>query len=169
MIEVSRPWLGLPTAGMELKALQLLSGHEIRVHGIAYSVSDDDVAVSTLLGGSPPIDYDIVSVPMFYLQKIPNGYPLIFGEDQVRKSGGLIADATFPGLPIGPINLYSVSLYDGGEIRIRAQCYRIEDEFAFFSVECATSGKPVFYDLVSIPTAIIRQRSVNEPDIRVVD
>lgn len=169
MIEASKPWTGLPIAGMELQALQLLSGQEIRVHGIAYGVSDDDVTVSTLLGGSPPIDYDIVSVPMPYLQKIPNGYPLIIGEDQIRNVGGLVENTVFPGLPIGPMHLYSVSLRDGGECRVRAQGYRIEDGFAFFSVECATSGQSISYDLASIPAAIIQQRSVDEPDIRIVD
>ncbi|MFI1915008.1 hypothetical protein [Nocardia sp. NPDC020380] len=155
---------------MELKALQLRSEYEIRVQGDSYGVTGGDVTISLMLSGTPVVIYDIASVPLSHMKQMADGHPIVLGEDSLDNHGGGLKYApTFPGLPIGPMSLYSIPLRDGGECRVQAQKHRFEDGFVFFSVECSTPRNSVTYDLVSIPTAIIEQRAANEPDVRIVE
>ncbi|WP_194853156.1 hypothetical protein [Nocardia sp. SYP-A9097] len=169
MIEVSQNWPTLPLFEMELKALQLRSDHEIRVQGDSYGVTGGDVTVSMMLSGTPVIIFDVASVPLSHVKQFADGHPIVLGEDSVDSRGGLRYAPSFPGLPIGPLTLFSIPLLDGGECRVQAHGHRTEDGFAFFSVNCETPTLPVSYDLASIPITIIRQRSGSELDIRIVD
>lgn len=169
MIEVSQDWSTLPVFEMELNALQLVSEDEIRVHGNLYGPTGGDVTVSVMLSGTPVVVYDIASVPLSQVKRMADGHPIVLGEDSVDDRDGLRYAPDFPGLPIGAMSLYDVVLADGEQCRVQAQNYRVENGFVYFSVNCGAHGQAVSYDLVSIPTAILRFRSNNEPEIRILN
>jgi hypothetical protein len=145
---------------MELMAVQLLDGHEIRFQSDGYGAGPDRVEISIGLKGTPLILYTIAEIPISLVKRMPDGHPVVLGEWSLEADGGLGPAPDFPGIPDRGIRLYGVTLPTGEEIKIRAHNFRSEDGFIYFSVICHTKNGAVNYDLVSIPEDLVSSVTV---------
>jgi hypothetical protein len=165
MMETGRDWPAQPKYEMELRAVRLLDGREIRVQSHSYGAEQDYVTIDVALKGTPLVLYIIAEIPISIVERMPDGHPVVLGEWSLEAGGGLGPAPDFPGVPDRGVRLYGVTLEAGGEIRIQAHNFRSEDGFVYFSVTCHTENSVVDYDLVSVPEDLVRHIAVIDQNV----